>query len=61
MTRERLYLFDTTLRDGQQTQGVDFSAADRPYHSVRDGTGIRTPFVTGPPHRTSDRRTGHVR
>ena len=29
MTRERLYLFDTTLRDGQQTQGVDFSAADK--------------------------------
>src|SRR5690606_32785977 len=29
MTRERLYLFDTTLRDGQQTQGVQFSAADK--------------------------------
>ncbi|MEL6196241.1 MAG: citramalate synthase, partial [Pseudomonadota bacterium] len=29
MTRERLWLFDTTLRDGQQTQGVDFSAADK--------------------------------
>lgn len=29
MTRERLYLFDTTLRDGQQTQGVDFSADDK--------------------------------
>ena len=27
--KERLYLFDTTLRDGQQTQGVDFSAADK--------------------------------
>jgi 2-isopropylmalate synthase len=27
--RERLYLFDTTLRDGQQTQGVDFSVADK--------------------------------
>ncbi|MBL4805893.1 MAG: citramalate synthase, partial [Rhodobacteraceae bacterium] len=26
---ERLYLFDTTLRDGQQTQGVDFSANDK--------------------------------
>ena len=23
--RERLYLFDTTLRDGAQTHGVDFS------------------------------------
>ncbi|MEM7056776.1 MAG: citramalate synthase [Pseudomonadota bacterium] len=29
MTKERLYLFDTTLRDGQQTQGVDFSAQDK--------------------------------
>ena len=29
MTRERLYLFDTTLRDGQQTQGVDFSLEDK--------------------------------
>lgn len=28
-TRERLYLFDTTLRDGAQTQGVDFSVADK--------------------------------
>ncbi|MEM8658907.1 MAG: citramalate synthase, partial [Pseudomonadota bacterium] len=26
---ERLYLFDTTLRDGQQTQGVDFSLEDK--------------------------------
>ena len=25
MTKERLYIFDTTLRDGAQTQGVDFS------------------------------------
>ena len=29
MTRERLYLFDTTLRDGQQTQGVQFSAIEK--------------------------------
>ncbi|MEO1494115.1 MAG: citramalate synthase [Pseudomonadota bacterium] len=29
MTKERLYLFDTTLRDGQQTQGVDFSVEDK--------------------------------
>ena len=29
MTRERLFLFDTTLRDGAQTQGVDFSVEDK--------------------------------
>lgn len=29
MTRERLYLFDTTLRDGAQTTGVDFSLEDK--------------------------------
>ena len=29
MTKERLYLFDTTLRDGQQTQGVQFSTSEK--------------------------------
>jgi 2-isopropylmalate synthase len=29
MTRERLYLFDTTLRDGAQTNGVDFTLQDK--------------------------------
>jgi 2-isopropylmalate synthase len=29
MARDRLYLFDTTLRDGAQTQGVDFSVEDK--------------------------------
>ncbi|MCP5071956.1 MAG: citramalate synthase [Rhodobacteraceae bacterium] len=29
MPKTRLSLFDTTLRDGQQTQGVDFTAADK--------------------------------
>ncbi|MBP7241660.1 citramalate synthase [Amaricoccus sp.] len=29
MPTERLYLYDTTLRDGQQTQGVDFSVKDK--------------------------------
>ena len=29
MSKERLYLFDTTLRDGAQTTGVDFSLSDK--------------------------------
>ncbi len=29
MSREKLYIFDTTLRDGAQTQGVDFSIDDK--------------------------------
>src|SRR5215510_13960214 len=29
MSRERVYLFDTTLRDGAQTNGVDFTLADK--------------------------------
>jgi 2-isopropylmalate synthase len=29
MARERVYLFDTTLRDGQQTPGVDYSLEDK--------------------------------
>ena len=29
MTKERLYLFDTTLRDGAQMNGVDFTLADK--------------------------------
>ena len=41
MTKERLYLFDTTLRDGAQTTGVDFSLADkRRIAGVLDDLGI---------------------
>ncbi|WP_299587399.1 citramalate synthase [uncultured Tateyamaria sp.] len=29
MSKERLYLFDTTLRDGQQTQGVQFATPEK--------------------------------
>ncbi len=29
MTKEKIYIFDTTLRDGAQTQGVDFSIDDK--------------------------------
>jgi len=41
MTRERLYIFDTTLRDGAQTQGVDFSVEDkRQIAGVLDALGV---------------------
>ena len=41
MRRERIYLFDTTLRDGQQTPGVDFSIEDKiAISSMLDGFGI---------------------
>ncbi len=41
MTRERLYLFDTTLRDGAQTQGVDFSVEDKhQIAKVLDALGV---------------------
>ena len=37
----RIYLFDSTLRDGAQTQGVDFTVADKTAiaHAL-DGVGI---------------------
>jgi 2-isopropylmalate synthase len=38
---ERLYLFDTTLRDGQQTQGVQFSTAEKVrIAAVLDALGV---------------------
>ena len=41
MTTSRLYLFDTTLRDGAQTMGVDFSVDDkRRIAAVLDDLGI---------------------
>lgn len=41
MTRERLYLYDTTLRDGQQTQGVQFSVPEkRQIAEALDAMGI---------------------
>ncbi len=39
--RERLYLFDTTLRDGQQTQGVQFSTLEkRQIATALDALGV---------------------
>lgn len=41
MTRERLYLFDTTLRDGAQMNGVDFTLHDKlTIAKMLDGLGI---------------------
>ncbi|MBX9775928.1 MAG: citramalate synthase [Xanthobacteraceae bacterium] len=41
MARERLYLFDTTLRDGAQTNGVDFTLHDKlALASMLDDLGI---------------------
>ncbi|MGL4395830.1 MAG: citramalate synthase [Hyphomicrobium sp.] len=41
MSKERLYLYDTTLRDGAQTTGVDFSLADkRRLIGVLDDLGV---------------------
>ena len=41
MSKERLYLFDTTLRDGAQTQGVDFSVEDKRQIALAlDGLGL---------------------
>ena len=38
---DRLYLYDTTLRDGQQTQGVQFSTQDKiRIASALDALGI---------------------
>tara|TARA_B110000263_G_scaffold153070_1_gene132865 strand:+ start:43 stop:1644 length:1602 start_codon:yes stop_codon:yes gene_type:complete len=41
MSKEKLYIFDTTLRDGAQTQGVDFSLDDKEKISVAlDDLGV---------------------
>ncbi|MFC7053030.1 citramalate synthase [Hansschlegelia quercus] len=41
MTCERVYLFDTTLRDGAQTAGVDFTLADKiAVAKLLDGLGV---------------------
>ena len=41
MTREKLTLYDTTLRDGAQMAGVDFSLADKRHiAALLDGLGL---------------------
>jgi 2-isopropylmalate synthase len=52
-SKERLYLFDTTLRDGAETQGIDFSAAEkRRIAATLDDLGID--YVEGGDPSTND-------
>ncbi len=46
MTAERIYLYDTTLRDGAQTQGVDFSVQDK-LRIARELDGLGIDYVEG--------------
>jgi D-citramalate synthase len=32
MEKRKIEIMDTTLRDGEQTSGVSFSAAEKPLH-----------------------------
>lgn len=43
---DRVYLYDTTLRDGAQTQGVDFSAADKT-RIARELDGLGIDYIEG--------------
>lgn len=45
-TKERLYIFDTTLRDGQQTPGIDFSLADK-IHIAKMLDELGVDFIEG--------------
>ena len=50
-------LFDSTLRDGAQTQGVDFTAADKiAISKALDRLGLD--YVEGGPEGTTWRRAG---
>ena len=46
MDQNRLYLFDSTLRDGAQTQGIDFSAEDKAA-IARDLDSLGIDYVEG--------------
>jgi 2-isopropylmalate synthase len=46
MSGDRVYLYDSTLRDGAQTQGVDFSVADKAA-IARELDGIGIDYIEG--------------
>jgi len=46
MSGDRVYLYDCTLRDGAQTQGIDFSAADK-VAIARELDGLGIDYVEG--------------
>ena len=61
MSRERLYLFDTTLRDGALTTGVDFNLDDkRNIAAMLDRLGVFELHEASTRHRV-DRIAGRVR
>ena len=48
MSKEQLYIFDTTLRDGAQTQGVDFSIDDKEKSLNETAKGENAGRLLGP-------------
>ena len=46
MNKEKVYIFDTTLRDGAQTEGVDFSLEDK-NKIANDLSEIGVDFIEG--------------
>lgn len=46
MTDNRVYIYDVTLRDGAQTQGVDFSAVDK-IAIARDLDNLGVDYIEG--------------
>ena len=51
--KNRVIIFDTTLRDGGQTQGVDFTVADRRSPAYSDLTLTHVLFNDGTPANTT--------
>ena len=43
---ERIYLYDSTLRDGAQTEGVDFSPCDK-FSIAKEIDGLGIDYIEG--------------